>query len=461
MSCIPSDRIEAHPESRVRHRGHGMDHLTEITVQGATALRGRIRVPGDKSISHRAVLLAALAAGDSEIRGFVRSGDCLATLGCIQALGIDVEDCGAGRLIVHGRGLRGLDEAAWPLNCVRSGTTMRLLAGVLAGQRFDSVLTGDGQLLRRPMDRIARPLQKAGGRITTTDGHAPLSIYGSRLRGCEHSLPVASAQVKSAVILAGLYAEGTTVVHQPGPARDHTEVMLEAMGADVLTSDLTVRLSPGAGSLQPMDLTIPGDVSSAAFPLVASLLVQESCVTVERIGINWTRTGLLDVLSEMGAAVATSSGHREGGEPCADVTAVASSLRGVTVGGDTVVRMIDEFPLLAVAATQAQGTTVVRDAAELRVKETDRIASIASELRKMGATVETERDGFVIVGPTPLRGTVVESHGDHRVAMALAVAGLVARGETTIGGASCIADSFPGFVETMKAIGAEVDERRG
>lgn len=433
--------------------------MTEITVHGTTPLRGRIRVPGDKSISHRALLLAALAAGDSEIRGFVPSGDCLATLGCIEALGINVEDCGEGRLIVHGHGLYGLGESGRPLDCVRSGTTMRLLAGVLAGQRFDSVLTGDGQLLRRPMDRIARPLQKAGGRITTTNGHGPLRICASRLHGCEHSLSVASAQVKSAVLLAGLYARGTTVVHQPGPARDHTELMLQVMGVDVLTSGLTVTLTPGADSLQPLDLTIPGDMSSASFPLVASLLVQGSCVTVERTGINWTRTGLLEVLSEMGATVSASGGHREGGEPCADVTAVTSSLTGVNVRGDIVVRMIDEFPLLAVAATQAHGATIVRDAGELRVKETDRIASIASELHKMGAQVEPRQDGFVIVGQTPLRGTVVESHGDHRVAMALAVAGLVARGKTTIRGASCIGDSFPGFVETMKAVGTRIDER--
>ncbi len=428
--------------------------MSKLTVDGAGSLRGRIRVPGDKSISHRTVLLGALAAGESAIRSFLPARDCLATLSCIRGLGVGVEDDGAGTLRIQGRGLQGLERPSKPLDCVRSGTTMRLLAGILAGQPFDSVLTGDPQLLRRPMGRIASPLRRMGARIATTDDGGPLTICGGVLHGYDHTLPVASAQVKSAILLAGLYAEGATIVRQPGPARDHTELMLAAMGAKVLVSGLTVTLSPSPTPLSPLDLTVPGDVSSAAFPLVAALLVPGSEVVVEGAGVNGTRTGLLDVLCEMGGRIALGCREEQGGEPVADVTAGASDLRGVDVSGDTVVRMIDEFPLLAVAATQAEGTTVVRDAAELRVKETDRIACMEAELRKMGARIEARPDGFVIVGPTPLQGAEVDSHGDHRIAMALAVAGLVASGRTIVHQAGCIPDSFPGFVDTMERIGA-------
>ena len=434
--------------------------MDQLIVEKASSLHGRIRVPGDKSISHRTLLLGALAEGDSLVRGFLPSGDCLATLRCIEALGIPVEEQESHTLTIRGQGLRGLRRPDQPLNCVRSGTTMRLLAGILAGQSFASTLTGDGQLLRRPMGRIADPLRKMGAQISTRDGRGPLTIRGATLHGREHALPVASAQVKSAILLAGLYAEGRTVVHQPGPARDHTELMLAAMGADVRTSALTVSLTPRSRGLSPLDLRVPGDFSSASFPLVAALLVANSEVTVERVGVNPTRTGLLDVLSLMGGEIAIDSEPRQGGEPMANVTGEASDLTGIQIGGSTVVRMIDEFPLLAVAATQAKGATVVRDAAELRVKETDRIACIASELSKMGAHIEPHSDGFIIVGPTPLEGTLVDSHGDHRIAMALAVAGLVASGETIIDGASCIPDSFPGFVERMKEIGAGMEWAR-
>ncbi len=431
--------------------------MDQLIVGKGSSLHGRIRVPGDKSISHRTLLLGALAEGDSVVRGFLPSGDCMATLRCIEALGIQVEEHGDNTLTIQGRGLRGLCRPDQPLDCVRSGTTMRLLAGILAGQSFASTLTGDEQLLRRPMGRIAEPLRKMGAQITTRDGRGPLKIRPAKLHGGEHTLPVASAQVKSAILLAGLYAEGPTVVQQPGPARDHTELMLAAMGADVRSSGLTVTLTPRSRELSPLDLSVPGDVSSASFPLVAALLVASSEVMVEWVGVNPTRTGLLDVVSQMGAEIAIDSESRQGGEPMANVTAAASDLKGIEIGGSTVVRMIDEFPLLAVAATQAKGATVVRDAAELRVKETDRIACIASELSKMGAHIEPERDGFTIVGPTPLEGALVDSHGDHRIAMALAVAGLVASGETIIDGARCIPDSFPGFVERMQEIGARME----
>lgn len=464
-----------------------------LSIGKSRGLSGCVRVPGDKSISHRALLLGCLADGSSRVRGFLPANDCLATLGCVRALGIAVETSEERRptsLTIHGRGLHGLRRPDGPLNCVRSGTTMRLLAGVLAGQPFTSVLTGDPQLLRRPMGRIARPLRCMGAEIDSMDGHAPLTIRGRRLRGHEHRLPVASAQVKSAILLAGLYAKGATTVHQPGPARDHTELMLGAMGAEMEICGLSVRLTPplhgcqsdgdviaaqgagmagganrlagsqtrreqeGWGPLMPLDTIVPGDVSSACFLLVGGLLVSGSEVTVEGVGVNRTRTGLFDVLRRMDAEVAVCRERDQGGEPVADVTVRASSLQGAEVGGDTVVRMIDEFPLLAVAGTQARGTTVVRDAAELRVKETDRIAVMASELGKMGADIEARQDGFAVRGPTVLRGAAVESHGDHRIAMALAVAGLVADGETVLHYPACIQDSFPGFVETLQQLGA-------
>ncbi|MEA3342309.1 MAG: 3-phosphoshikimate 1-carboxyvinyltransferase [Chloroflexota bacterium] len=437
--------------------------MSQIKVSSGKTMCGRVRVPSDKSISHRALLLGALADGASQISGFLPAGDCLATLACLRALGVEVdcsnptEICDGATLTIHGRGLRGLCAPAGPLNCVRSGTTMRLLAGILAGQPFESVLVGAPQLLRRPMRRIVEPLRRMGGEVEEIDGHAPLTLCGRRLHGYDHTLTIASAQVKSALLLAGLYADGPTTVRQPGPARDHTELMLAAMGAVIEVDGLTVSLAPGPSPLAPLHLAIPGDISSAAFPLVAAALTPGSEVTIEDVGINPTRTGLLDVLRAMGAKIELKNEREQGNEPVADVTVRASELVGVEIGGDTVVRMIDEFPVLAVAATQARGVTRVRDAAELRVKETDRIALLVAELRALGARIDALPDGFTIEGPTPLRGAVVDSHGDHRLAMALAVAGLIAEEEVVIENAECIGDSFPGFVELMRRMGAAYD----
>jgi len=427
----------------------------KLTVSPSAPLRGCIRVPGDKSISHRVLLLGSLAEGDSQVGGFLPSGDCLATLACLQSLGVEIETHDATTLTVHGRGLQGLREPSGPLNCARSGTTMRLLAGILAGQAFGvsgATLTGEPQLLRRPMHRITEPLRRMGAEIEDTDGHAPLTIRGRSLHGYDHTLTVASAQVKSALLLAGLYADGPTTIRQPGPARDHTERMLTAMGATIEVSDLTIALAPSPSPLAPLSLTIPADISSAAFLLVAAVLVPDSEVIVEGVGVNPTRTGLLDVLRAMGAEVVLENKREQGNEPVADVTVRASDLVGVEIGGDTVVRMIDEFPVLAVAATQAHGTTVVRGAADLRVKETDRIAAVVAELRALGARIDPLPDGFIIEGPTPLHGAAADSHGDHRLAMALAVAGLIAEGKVLIGNAECIADSFPGFVGLMRGL---------
>ncbi len=431
--------------------------MNRIVVQSGGPLRGRIGVPGDKSISHRALILGAIAEGTSRVENFLPAADCRATLRAVRALGIEVKEQSPTALIVHGRGLHGLREPDDVLDCVRSGTTLRFLAGLLAGQPFFSVLGGAAQLRRRPMGRIVEPLRRMGATILGRQGGRlpPLAIRGGGLRALDYTLPVASAQVKSALLLAGLYADGPTTLRVPGPARDHTERMLVAMGAHLDGEIWNLEIKP-AERLEPLDVTVPGDFSSAAFPLVAAVLVAGSEVVIEGVGVNPTRTGLLDVLRAMGADPAVENERLVGGEQVADLVVRASALRGTTVGGETVVRMIDEFPLLAVAATQAQGETIVRDAAELRVKETDRIAVVVAELRRLGAEIEARPDGFVVHGPTPLRGATVHSHGDHRLAMALTVAGLLAQGETVVQDVDCIADSFPGFVRTLQVVGAGV-----
>ena len=455
-----------------------------IAVTGPSGpLRGVTPVPGDKSITHRALLLGALAEGDTRVRGWVPAEVCRATLRCVRALGVSVDEQtepdGTPVLLIHGAGLQGLREPADVLDCAGSGTTMRLLAGLLAGQAFHSVLTGSEPLRRRPMGRIVGPLRLMGATVLGREGGrlAPLTIQGGSLRGIDYSMPVASAQVKSAILLAALFAEGETVVREPGPSRDHTERMLRQFGVTVDSTTLTVGLAgrqtlhaPAWGRYTPEgSLTVPGDFSSAAFPLVAAAIVPGSEVTLRRVGINPTRTGLYDLMAAMGAEIPVQALSEVGpertstaggnGEPVADLEVRSTSLRAADAHGDLIVRSIDEFPVFAVAATQARGITTVREAAELRVKESDRISSVAAELRKMGADIEEWPDGMVIRGPVRLTGAVVDSHRDHRLAMALAVAGLVAEGETVIHGAQAIDDSFPGFVETMRGLGAEIEWR--
>lgn len=429
----------------------------KLRVRPCPTLRGSATVPGDKSISHRALLLGAVAQGVSSVRNWLPAADCHATLNALRALGVTIEQISPTELLVHGLGLRGLKPAGAPIDCQGSGTTMRLLAGILAGQPFTSTLDGHAGLRRRPMERVAVPLREMGADIETCAGRPPMIITGGNLRGIDYRLPVASAQVKSAVLLAGLYAEGQTLVRQPGPARDHTERMLRAQGVQVESQDDTVRLTPGPQPLAPCSLVTPADFSSAAFPLVAASLVPTASVTLQAVGVNATRTGLLDVLGQMGAKVTWLTQAEQGGEPVADLVVQSSELRGAQIGGDLVVRMIDEFPILAVAATQARGETWVRDARELRVKETDRIAAVVAELRALGASIEERDDGFVVHGPTRLRGAQVQSHGDHRLAMALLVAGLVAEGETLVEGVDVIGDSFPGFVSLMQELGAPIE----
>lgn len=426
-------------------------------------LKGTITVPGDKSISHRAIMLAALAEGRSTIRNWLPAGDTIATLNVFQSLGvvIDVERQSptAWTLVIEGRGLHGLKPPPQPLDCRNAGTLMRLVAGIMAGQRFPSVLDGSEQLRKRPMRRITGPLKQMGAKISAVKGKAPLTIEPAALHSIAYEMPVASGQVKSAVLLAGLYAEGETRIYQPGPARDHTERMLNAVGVEVHTEGNWIIMPPADGErrLQAFDLTVPGDISSAAFPLVAAAIVPHSEVTITNVGYNETRTGILAMLRQMGATFTTANERTTGGEPAVDLTFHFDELHAADIGGEVVVRGIDEFPILTVAATQAAGRTTVRDAAELRVKEVDRISVLAAELAKMNVDMVERPDGFVVDGPKRPFSAEVDSHDDHRLGMALAVMGLVTYGETLIDHARCIHDSFPGFVETMQALGARMN----
>ncbi|MCU0510943.1 MAG: 3-phosphoshikimate 1-carboxyvinyltransferase [Anaerolineae bacterium] len=429
--------------------------MESLTITAGQPLRGHTRVPGDKSLSHRAVLLGALAAGVSQVRGWLAAGDTEATLAATRRLGVPIERHDTHTLTIHGGTLHAPTE---PLNFVNAGTGIRLAAGILAGQPFRSVLDGTEQLRRRPMRRIIAPLHLMGANISGSQDRAPLTIEPAALRGIRYELPEASAQVKSAVLLAGLFAQGVTEVIQPGPARDHTERMLLAMGANLVVEGNHARLTPGQ-PLQPVAMTVPGDFSSAAFLIVAGLVTPDSDLTITGVNLNDTRTGLLDVLLEMGAKLTVTPTGLEAGEPVGDIRVQTSDLKGVTVGGGLVVRMIDEFPVFMVAALCASGTTLVQDAKELRVKETDRIAVMAGELRKMGAVIEERDDGFRLVGPQTLTGAAVEGHDDHRVAMSMTVAGLIAAGESVVHDAKCAGDSFPGFAPTMAALGAAVTQQ--
>ncbi|MDR2849697.1 MAG: 3-phosphoshikimate 1-carboxyvinyltransferase [Verrucomicrobiota bacterium] len=437
-----------------------MQHALDLTVSAAGPLSGELLLPGDKSLSHRAALFAALAEGESVIDRFLVSGVTRAMLNALTALGVDWRLDGA-RLTVRGRGLRGFVPPSAPLDCGNSATTLRLLAGALAAAGTPCVLDGSAGLRKRPMNRITEPLQRMGAPITTPDGCAPLALAARAearpLNAADLSLPVASAQVKSCLILAALAADGMTVIREPGPSRDHTERMLSAMGADIRVEGLAVSVAPLAHPLAPLRLTLPGDISSAAFLLVAAALVPGSSVFVRDVGINPTRTGILDVLRKMGARVAVENPRVVAGEPVGDIRLTAAPLQAVCVGGDTVVRMIDEFPVFAVAACFAEGVTEVRDAEELRYKETDRISVLCGELQALGVKLTERRDGFTIQGGT-LSGGVCEAHGDHRLAMSLALAGLAAPSSVTVRHAEILNESFPDFVSQIRALGAEARE---
>ncbi len=433
-----------------------------LRVPPSGPLSGSACAPGDKSISHRAALLSAIAEGHARIEGFLEADDCLRTADALRALGVRIDAPSVGTLEVHGAGLEGLREPDGPLDMGNSGTGMRLLMGLVAGREFATTLTGDESLSRRPMDRIAEPLGLMGARVEGRGERClpPVTVHGGSLRGVTYRPPMASAQVKSAVLMAGLSAEGATTVVEPAASRDHTERMLAAMGADVEVDGLTITLRPGR-TLRARSMRVPGDFSSAAFLLVAALLVEGSEVLAAGVLLNPTRTGLLEALAAMGADIEIADRRDEAGEEAGDVVARAGKLTAVEVGGELIPRMIDEVPLLAVAATQAEGTTVIRDAGELRVKESDRLAAMARVLTAMGADVTELGDGLAIAGPTPLTGAAIDSRHDHRIAMCAAVAGLVAEGETVIEGAECIGTSFPGFAATLRGLGAECLEETG
>jgi 3-phosphoshikimate 1-carboxyvinyltransferase len=421
-------------------------------------VRGEIGVPGDKSISHRAIMLAALADGTSRIEGFLEGEDTRATAAVFRQLGVSIEAPASSRRVVHGVGIEGLSAPARDLDCGNAGTGMRLLAGVLAAQAFDSVLVGDASLSQRPMRRVIDPLAKMGATIDAHEGGLPpLRIHGGRaLRGIAYELPVASAQVKSAVLLAGLRASGTTEIREPHPTRDYTERMLAAFGWPIEFASGRAALT-GGHRLRATDMVVPADFSSAAFFLVAATLVPGSELVLRGVGINPRRIGLLHVLRAMGADIRESSHREHGGEIVADLVVRHAGLRGVDVPIEHVPDMIDEFPILFIAAAAAGGTTTIRGAAELRVKESDRIATMAAGLRALGVRVAETPDGAVIEGGV-LRGGRVESHGDHRVAMSFAVAGLVASGAVTIGDCTNVATSFPGFAEVANGVGFALGE---
>jgi 3-phosphoshikimate 1-carboxyvinyltransferase len=435
--------------------------MTQLHLQSGSPLTGQCSVPGDKSISHRAVIFGSIAEGQTSVRNFLDGHDCRATVGVMRALGVEIDVRTPTELVVHGRGLDGLQEPNSVLDCANSGTTIRLLAGLLAGQPFTTFLSGSAQIRRRPMNRIVNPLRGMGADIMgrQNGNYAPLGIRPARLRSVEYEMPMASAQVKSCVLLAGMYAKGLTIIREPGPTRDHTERLLRAMGAPVDVIGHTVHTERPTSPLRGIDITVPGDISSAAFLLVAGAIVPDSRITIAGVGVNPTRTGIIDALQQMGAQITFHNEREQAGEPVADLEIRYSNLRAATFSGPGIVTMIDELLVLAVAATQAKGRTIVKDAAELRVKETDRIASTVGELRKMGAKIEPTSDGFIIDGPTELMGAPVESQGDHRLAMALAVAGLVAQGETTIYNSEVTADSFPGFEITLQALGGRLEIR--
>jgi 3-phosphoshikimate 1-carboxyvinyltransferase len=423
----------------------------------AKPLRGTLRVPGDKSVSHRALMLGALAEGESHIHGFLEGEDTRATAAVFAQLGVSIETPAPGERLVHGVGLHGLRGADGPLDCGNAGTGMRLLTGLLAGQAFDSTLVGDESLSRRPMRRVTEPLVWMGARIDTREGMPPLRIHGGRhLEGIRYELPVASAQVKSALLLAGLYAAGETEILEPHPTRDYTERMLAAFGWPIDFAPGRARLT-GGHVLRATDVQVPADFSSAAFFLVAASLVPGSDLLLRAVGLNPRRTGLLQALGLMGADIEVQAARHSSGEPIADLRVRHAPLQGIELPEALVSDMIDEFPALFVAAAAARGTTVIRGAAELRVKESDRIASMTAGLRALGVVVEEMPDGAVITGGTFCPG-MVESHGDHRVAMSFAVAGLLAEGGVRIQDCRNVATSFPGFMELANGCGFALEE---
>jgi 3-phosphoshikimate 1-carboxyvinyltransferase len=465
--------------------------MKSLKVTASGGIKGEIHIPGDKSISHRAAIIGSIADGETIVDNFLMSADCLATVNCFREMGIEIEMTNdkcqtlpAGRqvsneckIIIRGKGLKGLKKPEKMLDVGNSGTTIRLISGILAGQDFETTITGDASIQKRPMRRIVEPLFRMGARIegrsssevrrtkeeeTSNEGrdeiYPPLKIKGGKLRPTEYKMPMASAQVKSCVLLAGLYADGKTCVIEPAPSRDHTERMLSHFGVPITVIGNKISVC-GPASFEGAEIDIPGDISSAAYFIVAGLLVPGSDLLLRSIGVNPTRTGILEVVHRMGGNAEVLDEVIISEEPRGDIRVTSNEkrvtkMKGIEMSGELIPKIIDEIPIIAVLATQAEGTTVIKDAKELRVKESDRIKTISSELRKMGAKIEEKEDGMVINGPTKLHGAKVQSYGDHRVAMSIAIAGLIAEGETIIEDIDCVETSFPGFFKILKKISA-------
>ena len=420
-----------------------------MVIQKIKKAVGQIKVPGDKSISHRAVMLGSLANGITEISGFLKGADCLSTIDCFRKMGIDI-DINGENVTVHGNGLRGLKKPDEMLYTGNSGTTTRLLCGILAGQNFDTSITGDASIQKRPMGRVVQPLSMMGAKIENE--YCPLYITGTKLHGIDYKMPVASAQVKTAIILAGLYADGETVIHEIEKSRDHTELMLSAMGADLTVDNLDITVKP-TNDLTAVNVDVPGDISSAAFFLVLGAIMPNSQITVTNVGINPTRTGIIDVLKDMGADITLENVHTSAGETVADITVRSSSLKGTTVGGDIIPRLIDELPIIAVAAVFADGQTVIKDAQELKVKETNRIRAVVDEFNKCGIDITETDDGMIINGGKSIHGADFKTYGDHRMAMSLTVLAQLADCESTLDDSDCACVSYPTFFDDFYKLG--------
>lgn len=423
-----------------------------MNIKKVNGLKGEVQIPGDKSISHRGIMLGALAKGTTKITNFLQGADCLSTIGCFRQMGIAIENT-SDEVLVHGKGLHGLRAPQDTLDVGNSGTTIRLLSGILAPQAFSATLTGDSSIQARPMKRIMEPLSQMGADIQSLNGNgcAPLKIRGSRLKGIHYRTPVASAQVKSCVLFAGMYADSATSVTEPVPSRNHSELMLQHLGAKLTSQGTTVTIWPEP-SLEAREIPVPGDISSAAYFIAAGLLVPHSQILIQNVGINPTRSGMLKVCHAMGADIQYLNERRDSGEPTADLLVTSGSLTGTVIEGEIIPTLIDELPMLAVMAAFAQGETVIRNAEELRVKESDRIAAVTENLSAMGADITATADGMIIRGGRPLAGADIHTQKDHRIAMSFAVAALAAEGVTRIEDADCVNISYPNFYQDLQRL---------
>lgn len=426
-----------------------------MKLKKVEGLKGTISIPGDKSISHRAVMFGSLAKGTTHITNFLSGADCLATIDCFRAMGVRIEQDGT-EVTVHGNGLHGLKKPEKQLDVGNSGTTTRLISGILCGQDFEVTLSGDASLNKRPMGRIMKPLSVMGAEIESVSGNgcAPLRINGKPLKAVHYESPVASAQVKSAVLLAGLYADGKTSVTEPALSRNHTELMLESFGVQVMSEGTTASVMPPK-EMTATDIAVPGDISSAAFFIAAGLVTPNSCITLKQVGINPTRNGILKVCEAMGADLTMSNVKDDNGEPTADITVKTSRLKGTEIGGELIPTLIDEIPVIALMAAFAEGETVIKDAAELKVKESNRIDLTVDNLVKMGVNAEATDDGMIIRGGNPLRGASIHCKYDHRIAMTFSVAGINAQGTTVIEDAECVDVSYPNFYEQLHMLAGQ------